>query len=86
VRLEFAIEEVEVSPERAVPLGLILNEFVTNSLRHAFDGQGGVIEVKMDFRADHFNGGGPRACHPVCGDHEALWGDALRRDLGRQRP
>jgi len=52
VRLEFAIEEVEVSPERAVPLGLILNEFVTNSLKYAFDGRGGVIEVKMETQAD----------------------------------
>ncbi len=48
VRLEFAIEDVEVGPERAMPLGLILNEFVTNSLRHAFDGRGGVIGVRVE--------------------------------------
>ena len=48
VRLDFAIEEVELGPDRAVPLGLILNEFVTNSLRHAFDGQGGLIAVRIE--------------------------------------
>ena len=31
-----------------MPLGLILNEFVTDSLKHAFDGQGGAIEVKVE--------------------------------------
>ncbi len=48
VRLDFAIEEVDLSPEVAVPLGLILHEFVTNSLKYAFDGQGGVITVAVE--------------------------------------
>ncbi|MBL0405640.1 GAF domain-containing protein [Microvirga aerilata] len=48
VRLDFAIEEVDLGPEIAVPLGLILNEFVTNSLKYAFDGQGGVISVSIE--------------------------------------
>ncbi len=45
VRLDLAVEEVEFDGETAVPLGLILNEFVTNSLKYAFDGQGGIIAV-----------------------------------------
>jgi two-component sensor histidine kinase len=45
VHLDFAIEEVDLSPETAVPLGLILNEFVTNSLKYAFDREGGVIAI-----------------------------------------
>ena len=48
VRLAFAIDEVDFTPEDAVPLGLILNEFVTNSLKYAFDGQGGVISVGVE--------------------------------------
>jgi two-component sensor histidine kinase len=48
VRLDFAIEEVDLSPKIGVPLGLILNEFVTNSLKYAFDGQGGVIAVAVE--------------------------------------
>jgi two-component sensor histidine kinase len=48
VRLDFAIDEVELSPERAVPVGLILNEFVTNSLKYAFDGRGGTIAVAVE--------------------------------------
>jgi two-component sensor histidine kinase len=48
VRLDFVIEEIELTPEVAVPVGLILNEFVTNSLKYAFDGSGGTIAVSVD--------------------------------------
>jgi two-component sensor histidine kinase len=48
VRLDFAIDEVQLSPEKAVPVGLILNEFVTNSLKYAFDGAGGTITVAVE--------------------------------------
>ena len=48
VRLDFAIDEVELSPEKAVPVGLILNEVVTNSLKYAFDGKGGTIAVAVE--------------------------------------
>ena len=40
-------EAVEVAPDIAVPLGLILNEFVSNSLKHAFDGKPGRIVVQV---------------------------------------
>jgi two-component sensor histidine kinase len=48
VRLDFAIEEVDLAPDLAVPVGLILTEFVTNSLKHAFDGRGGTIAVGVE--------------------------------------
>ena len=52
VRLVFDIADVELTPEQAVPLGLILNEFVTNSLKYAFTEQGGVIAVSIAPCAD----------------------------------
>ena len=51
LRLDFAIDDVELAPEKAVPVGLILNEFVTNSLKYAFDGEGGTIAVAVEARA-----------------------------------
>jgi two-component sensor histidine kinase len=45
-RLDAEIEEMEISTDIAVPLGLILNEFTTNSLRYAFDQAGGTITVR----------------------------------------
>jgi two-component sensor histidine kinase len=48
VRLHFAVEDVELTPEIAVPVGMILNEAVSNSLRYAFDGRGGIIAVTVE--------------------------------------
>jgi PAS domain S-box-containing protein len=36
VKLEFDLEPVEVTPDRAAPIALMVNELVTNSLKHAF--------------------------------------------------
>lgn len=48
IRIEVSLGRAEVSHDRAVPLGLILNELVTNALKHAFpDQRGGVIEVSF---------------------------------------
>jgi two-component sensor histidine kinase len=48
VKPDFAVEDVELAPEVAVPLGLILNEFITKSLKYAFDGRGGTIKVCVE--------------------------------------
>jgi two-component sensor histidine kinase len=54
VRLDARIEDVEIKSDSAIPLGLILNEFTTNSLKYAFDGAGGtkqgVIAVEAHLR------------------------------------
>jgi two-component sensor histidine kinase len=41
IDLEVQADELELSIDRAVPLGLILNEIVTNSIKHAFGSDGG---------------------------------------------
>ena len=48
VKLKIEIEDLDLGAETAVPLGLILNEFTTNSLKYAFDGGGGVITVSVE--------------------------------------
>jgi two-component sensor histidine kinase len=46
VRLECDVEHAELQRDRAVALGLIVNELVTNAAKHAFaDGAGGHIRV-----------------------------------------
>ena len=43
-----AEEDVELPAERAVPLGLIVNEAVTNALKHAFPvGRAGTVRVRL---------------------------------------
>ena len=48
VHLNLVLEDIELGPNQAVPLGLILNEFATNSMKHAFDGRGGKLSVAID--------------------------------------
>lgn len=94
VRLEVEVAEVELSPEIAVPLGLIANEFVTNSLKHAFHGKGGLIAVHVEpmeddlFRIRLFdNGKGmpeqPSVVEPGSGLGLGLI-DGLARQIGAQ--
>ena len=47
VRLETEIAQVEVATERAQAIGLIVNEFLTNSFKHAFHERGGVFSVTL---------------------------------------
>jgi two-component sensor histidine kinase len=48
VSLELALEDVALAADQAIPCGLILNELITNALRHAFPGgRTGTIRVEL---------------------------------------
>lgn len=48
ITIEIDIKEIELNIETSVPCGLIINELVSNSLKHAFpQGRKGNISVKM---------------------------------------
>lgn len=55
IKLEIDIADVDLGPEGAVPLGLISNEFVTNSLKYAFGGKGGKISVTLRDAGDRLH-------------------------------
>ena len=48
VRLVSDIERLDVLSDTAVPFGLIMSEFVTNSLKYAFDDGPGVIGLRVE--------------------------------------
>lgn len=55
VRLEVRVDDVEIGSDTAIPLGLILNEFTTNSVKHAFpekQSEAPVILVEGGHRGD----------------------------------
>ena len=54
IRFEFAIDPLEMDVSQAVPLGLILNEAITNSIKYAFPGgRNGEISISLSNTAPH---------------------------------
>jgi PAS domain S-box-containing protein len=55
IRLEFELEKVLLNIEQAVPAGLVLNELISNALKHAFPGgRAGDIRVLLSSRDGGF--------------------------------
>ena len=53
VSLKIDMSEVELDVDTAIPIGLITNELITNSLKHAFpDNQKGEILISMEMEKD----------------------------------
>jgi PAS domain S-box-containing protein len=53
VRLDFAIGKIMVDINTAVPLGLLMNEIVSNALKHAFpNGREGTISISGGYEGD----------------------------------
>lgn len=48
IEIDVEVDELELTIDRAVPLGLILNEAAMNSIKHAFGPEGGRISVKLE--------------------------------------
>lgn len=53
VKLQTEIEELDLDVDSLIPLGLIINELLTNSLKYAFpDDQKGIINIKLFEKAN----------------------------------
>jgi PAS domain S-box-containing protein len=49
VDLQIRVDPLRLGPDEAVPLGLVLNELVSNALQHAFPpGKGGSLEIDLE--------------------------------------
>lgn len=53
VKIELAMEKLNLDVDTAVPLGLIVNELLTNTLKYAFPkGQNGNVRIRLEKRDD----------------------------------
>lgn len=53
VQIECAMEKLSIDIDTAVPLGLIVNELLTNTLKYAFpDGGVGTVQIKLEKQKD----------------------------------
>jgi two-component sensor histidine kinase len=53
ITLTLALETVALEPDRAIPCGLLLNELLSNCLKHAFpNGQTGEIHIALRTRQE----------------------------------
>jgi two-component sensor histidine kinase len=86
IAIECAAESHSISLEKAVPLGLIINESITNAAKHAFpDQRQGIIKVLFERLGDNYrltvadNGVGHRSS-----GHESGIGNRLMQMLAAQ--
>ncbi len=52
VELKLDLQKVQIDIDRAVPCGLIVNELVSNALKHAFSKQGGTLKVQLQYESN----------------------------------
>jgi two-component sensor histidine kinase len=56
IKIKTDLQRVTVNLETAIPCVLILNELITNSIKHAFpDGSGGTISIGLSTGAGYIN-------------------------------
>ena len=55
IELETRIQDIYLDMDTLVPLGLIINEMVSNTLKHAFEeDQSGKLSISLEQMTDHF--------------------------------
>jgi len=54
IKTSFEIDDIPINLDTAIPLGLIINELVTNSIKYAFPQEEGTIKIKLERRDNQF--------------------------------
>jgi PAS domain S-box-containing protein len=88
IRTEFDLERIVIAAERATPVALLVNELVTNAMKHGFDRQGEgdrhVLRVSITDRGDTFVIGIADNGKGMTDAEGPTFGTRLVRSLARQ--
>lgn len=52
IKTDLNIEDVNLSMDTSIVLGLIINELVTNTVKYAFKGSGGILTVNIETKSE----------------------------------
>jgi len=52
--LDMDVENISLNIDTAIPMGLMVNELVSNSVKHAFPNKKGVISLKLKYMDDYY--------------------------------
>ncbi|MDR8389617.1 ATP-binding protein [Aliifodinibius sp. S!AR15-10] len=55
ITLRFDIDDVHFDIDQAIPCGLLINELVVNSFKHAFNNHGGMLEIRLKKREKDYH-------------------------------
>ena len=55
VEIDIDIEQINMNINEAIPLGMLMNELLTNSLKYAFGDTGGTITVRIERSGDGYH-------------------------------
>jgi two-component sensor histidine kinase len=89
IAFEYHVEDIRINVNQAIPIGLILNETITNAIRYAFPQHNGRIEVFLnrvgpDRLLLKINDNGIGLAHLPAFQHMDMPGWQMIRALGRQ--
>lgn len=56
IELKFNLENIEVDMEKAIPIGLIINELVHNTIKYAFpNNEKGILNISLETNENYVN-------------------------------
>jgi PAS domain S-box-containing protein len=54
IKIDVDVEDIKLNIDTAIPMGLMVNEIVSNSTKYAFPNKSGLVTLKLKYLDDHY--------------------------------